>query len=299
MINSDLSSWKLFCLKRINDEYTELDINNKKYFIPKAIDFRYKENYQLELNVNEITNLNFLDNFEKQLKKNNINKIYFRVNPFELNTDNQLNAINILKRNNYKLLQVNILNLDLKKNNIELRKNIRKSYKGLINKERRSTQVVFNYKNDNKKKLFNDWVKIYSNALSRGNTILNNELYLLLEQAIYNDECLLSVAYQSKQAIGGMLFGFNSIKADYNAAANIPRIENEKSRGVGHLLMWESILKLKEIKKENLELGSFKSPNANVDINKLKNDKIDNILNFKRGFGANRLLSNYFFKVLG
>ena len=161
MINSDLSSWKLFCLKRINDEYTELDINNKKYFIPKAIDFRYKKNYQLELNVNEIINLNFLDNFEKQLKKNNINKIYFRVNPFELNTDNQLNAINILKRNNYKLLQVNILNLDLKKNNIELRKNIRKSYKGLINKERRSTQIVFNHKNDNKKKLFKDWVKIY------------------------------------------------------------------------------------------------------------------------------------------
>lgn len=66
--------------------------------------------------------------------------------------------------------------------------------------------------------------------------------------------------------------------ADYNAAANIVRIENEKSTGTGHLFMWKSILKLKEIKIENIELGLFKNPNTDVEINTLRNNKVENII---------------------
>ena len=42
-----------------------------------------------------------------------------------------------------------------------------------------------------------------------------------------------------------MTFNINKYYASYSAAANNTIIEKDRSRGVGHLLLWEAILELK------------------------------------------------------
>ena len=298
MSQLDLSSWKEFCLKRLNSEYLSIDIFGKKYHVSKFFNNNNKENYQIELKSNNIIKSNFLDVLEKEFKKNEINKIYLRIDPLELNQEYVIKASNLLKKKKFLENKIIVILLNLTKDISELRKNLRKSYKSLINKEEKALNIQFSLENLNKKKLFNDWVQMYSKALLRGNVILDDKTYKLLEKSIDKDECLLTIAYENEQPKGGMLFGLDTLKSRYYAAVNIPSIENEKSRGVGHLLMWKSIIKLKEIKITSLELGSYYRPESEIDDNLKEKSKVDNIIKFKLGFGADKVLAKYFYKLI-
>ena len=86
-----------------------------------------------------------------------------------------------------------------------------------------------------------------------------------------------------------MTFAINKFYTSYSSAANSSEIEAQKNRNIGHLLLWESIIKLKELKKNFIDLGEASFEN-------IKNDKLKNIIKFKRGFGAEEINTEYFEK---
>ena len=292
-----ISNLRLYYIQRSNNTYIKINVNNKNYFITESVDDKNKDFYQIEINIEEILKDNFILKFEKILKEKKIKKIYFRLNIFQLDLNQYSEALNLLKENNYQTTKIQILKVNLNQDYIELKKNLRRSYKSLINKENKFLQVKFSNDCDNKKKIFEDWREIYSMALLKGDIILNKETYKTLEKAIQQDECLLSVAYDNSKPLGGMLFAFNKNYARYDAAANINEVEIDKSRSVGHYLMWNSIVQLKKMKFNNLEIGSYYNFKLNKDISLNKIEKLNNITNFKKGFGAEVINTNYFFKL--
>ena len=78
-----------------------------------------------------------------------------------------------------------------------------------------------------------------------------------------------------------MLFNIQGDIANYSSAANSIEIESDKTRNIGHNLMWNSILFLKSIQIRNLNFGIMPHKNQ------IDNDrKLQNIFFFKTGFGA-------------
>ena len=201
-----ISNLRLYYIQRSNNTYIKINVNNKNYFITESVDDKNKDFYQIEINIEEILKDNFVLKFEKILKEKRIKKIYFRLNIFQLDLNQYSEVLNLLKENNYQTSKIEILKLNLTEDYIELKKNLRRSYKSLINKENKFLKVKFSNDCDNKKKIIEDWIEIYSTALLKGDIILNKETYKTLEKAIQQDECLLSVAYENSKPLGGMLF---------------------------------------------------------------------------------------------
>lgn len=179
--------------------------------------------------------------------------------------------------------------INLKEKAENLRKNLRKSYKSLINKEKKKNKILFSSQKLFNENHFNDWINLYSSALLRGGKKLDNETIKLKEKALINNDLFISLAYDGENLLGGMSFNINKYYVSYSAAANNTNIEKDRSRAVGHLLLWETIIELKKSKYSFLDLGSFSE--------NIQNEKLKNINKFKRGFGPQELITNYFEKT--
>lgn len=245
----------------------------------------------VEFTDKEILKKGFLDILEKNLILSKITYIYFRLIPLIENEKDRKNTLILLENKNFKVRQNFSMLIDLKEKTEDLRKNLRKSYKSLINKEqKKKNEVLFSNQkmfNDNH---FDDWIKLYSSALLRGGKKLDNETIKLKEKALINNDMLISLAYDGKNLLGGMTFNINKYYVSYSAAANNTIIEKDRSRAVGHFLLWETIIELKRSKYSFLELGTFG--------NNIQNEKIKNINKFKKGFGPQAVITNYFEKSL-
>jgi len=295
MKDPTISYSKLYLSSRFNIEYKKLIFRNRVYQIP-SIDEDNSRSYTdlIEIDPDQLLDDISINLFEINLSKNNITKIYFRLNPFFLK-EIQLKVRKLLMSKNFQHDEVNILQIDLNKNLINLKKSIRRSYKSLINKESKVLNVKFSSDKIDNQKLFLDWIEIYQKAISRSNVFLSKKTSYLLEKAIINKEYLLGVAYEKNFAVGGMLFKLNAGHAYYSAAANNLEIEKDKKRYVGHFLMWNFITKLKELGFSNLELGNYReeiNTNLRLSVNETKNDRI---IRFKSGFGG-ELIKGFYFK---
>ena len=296
-MTSKISNWKLYTLESEYRDYTKFEINKLTYYLPNNVNVNGKKNvFTVQFDPKEVVKKKFVEKLENSLKKFKIKKIFFRLNPIQTSKLHLSKAIKKLQNEKYIMSKINLILLDLKKDNKELRKNLRKSYKSLINKESKSLNILFSNENKFRKKLFQDWVSIYSKAILRGNKILSEKTYNILEKAIYDEECLLSIAYDKKEPVGGMLFSLSKNFAIYESSANIAKVESDRTRSVGHFLMWNSILKLKEIGINYFELGTYYDVIPNTIYLKNWIKKETGITNFKKGFGAEIISSYYFAK---
>ena len=242
----------------------------------------------VEFTDKEILKEGFLDVLEKNLILSKVAHIYFRLIPLVENKKDREKALILLKKKNFKVKQNFSMFINLREKTENLRKNLRKSYKSLINKEKKKNKILFSNQKIFNEKHFNDWINLYNSALLRGGKKLDVESIKIKEKALKNNDVLISLAYDEKNLLGGMTFNINKYYASYSAAANNTIIEKDRSRGVGHLLLWEAILELKRSKHSFLDLGSFGE--------NIQNEKLKNINKFKRGFGPHELITNYFEK---
>jgi len=296
-MNLDISSWKLFILESQGKEYVSFKINSETYQLSKNVEvFGRKNVFSIELDPSEIIKNNFLDQFEKKLKINNINKVYFRIKPLQKQEKETRKAITLLKKRGFDISEINLIMLNLDSDEINLRKNLRKSYKSLINKESRILNIKSSIDNSEIKELFKDWIDTYKKAISRGGKKISNQTFDHLFNAIKKNECILVGAYNKNNFMGGMIFSISKNFAIYNSSANIEIVENDKTRSVGHFLMWNSILILKKFGIKHLELGTFYNVDANSDYLKKWISKEDGITKFKNGFGGDIIKSYYILK---
>ena len=244
----------------------------------------------IEFTDKEILRKGFLDVLEKNLILSKVAHIYFRLIPLIENKNDREKTLILLQKKNFKLKQNFSMFINLKEKAENLRKNLRKSYKSLINKEQKKNKVLFSNQKIFNENHFNDWINLYSSALLRGGKKLNSETIKLKEKALINNDLLITLAYEGENLLGGMTFNINKYYVSYSSAANNTIIEKDRSRAVGHLLLWESIIELKRSNYSFLDLGSF---NENI-----QNEKLKNINKFKRGFGPHELITNYFEKSL-
>ena len=110
-----------------------------------------------------------------------------------------------------------------------------------------------------------------------------------MKKAVKENQLIISLAYQNNILLGGVTFNVNTFYVSYSSAANSRFIEKDKSRYIGHYLLWESIIKLKELNFKYLDLGS------EVAMDNVK-EKEKNVVKFKKGFGPSELTTYHFSK---
>jgi hypothetical protein len=291
------SYWELFTLENENGNYISFEINKKRYNLLKDVEVFGKKNiYSIEFDSSDILTNKFLEKLDDILIKYKIKKIYFRLKPNEKDRDKIREAIKLLSNKQYIKSKINLILLNLEKEENILKKNLRKSYKSLINRENKILSVKSSFKPQNKEKIFEDWKDIHAKAILRGGKTIPLKTYDLLFKAIKAKECVVFIAYQNEECVGGMLFSLNNNFAIYESSVNIDIIENDKSRAVGHCLMWNGILELKKIGIKNFELGTYYDVTASTKYLKDWINKEDGITNFKKGFGGDIIPAYYFAK---
>lgn len=243
----------------------------------------------IEFTDEEIQKNGFLETLEKNLNTSNTKEIYFRLMPIVLNKQKREETIYFLKNKKYKVFELKSLFINLKNSYNFLKKNLRKSYKSLINKEKKSNSIIFSVDKNFKSENFQDWIKLYRSVLFRGNKNLNNISIEIMKKAVKENQLIISLAYQNNILLGGVTFNVNSFYVSYSSAANSRFIEKDKSRYIGHYLLWESIIKLKELNFKYLDLGS------EVAMDNVK-EKEKNVVKFKKGFGPSELTTYHFSK---
>ena len=243
----------------------------------------------IEFTDKEILKQGFLDVLEKELTLSKVTYIFFRLIPLVENKKDREKILILLKKKNFKVKKNFLIFINLKEKAENLRKNLRKSYKSLIKNEKKKNKILFSSQKLFNENHFNDWINLYSSALLRGGKKLDNETIKLKEKALINNDLFISLAYDGENLLGGMSFNINKYYVSYSAAANNTNIEKDRSRAVGHLLLWETIIELKKSKYSFLDLGSFSE--------NIQNEKLKNINKFKRGFGPQELITNYFEKT--
>ena len=202
----------------------------------------------IEFTDKEILKQGFLDVLEKELTLSKVTYIFFRLIPLVENKKDREKILILLKKKNFKVKQNFSMFINLKEKAENLRKNLRKSYKSLINKEKKKNKILFSSQKLFNENHFNDWINLYSSALLRGGKKLDNETIKLKEKALINNDLFISLAYDGENLLGGMSFNINKYYVSYSAAANNTNIEKDRSRAVGHLLLWETIIELKKSK---------------------------------------------------
>ena len=263
----------------------------------KYINFKYKNNsYPLDIinntsgNINAVefsstllNDKNFILKLNKFLLKNNIDKISFNIfkDDFIKNKNDQ--EILLLKNNVFNIERVEKIILFLGSDINLLFSKIRKSYKSIINYNKKICEIK-NYYLENKSisnNMIDEWIDLYSEKINKN---INNETKNYFKKSIDCKEAILISCYFENQFTGGVVFNINQVKATYSLSANIIN-NNLKSSTAGHLLIWEAINFLLSKKIKYIDFGSILNLSGNkININQFK--KIKNIEKFKFGFGG-------------
>ena len=291
-----MNHFKLYSLEKIKSEYVEFNFKDKLYILEKNGASNGKKNFfSLELTDEEIKNKKFLASLNQSIRSFGIKKLYLRLNPIvRIEEINPLRKI--LNNDNFRVSDINVILLNLKEKKELLRQKLRKSYKSLINKESKKLSIKFSNNKEHLSIVFNDWINIYSTALKRGNSFISSKASELLLKSISNEKSLIAIAYDDLGVAGGALFSIENELSIYQSAANANKIEIDKKRGVGHFIIWNSIIKLKEMGVKYLELGTFYDVEPKTNYLKKWMEKEHKINQFKKGFGGKINNTLYFEK---
>lgn len=297
-MNQIINYWDKFYSLQESDTYIKFNFENKVYLINKDVNLNNKLNYfSVEISYTDIIGTDFLKNLEKLLKINSFEKIFLRIKPNLDQTLSTKKLINFLNSQNYSTSLIDVMIVDLRKDILELRSKIRKSYKSSINKEEKKIQILFSNNEKNVEKVFIDWKNIYSAAISRGGKKISELNFNFLKEALIKKQCFISMGYEKNEALGGMLFSIYSDYIFYASSVRIPKIEIDKKRSIHHCLMWASIVELKK-KYRFLELGAFyKEIDRNDKLNEWS--RLEEKFNkFKLGFNPDIIKTIYFYKKI-
>jgi hypothetical protein len=272
----------LFIADYLNCDIENLLFNEKHfYFIVSNHELGKQLSSLIELDPNIIT-AEFLEVLENMSKEKYYKKISFRIKPSSQIISSEVLKL-LLSRGYCSQLSFTSL-LDLNQPVDILWSNLRKSFKSIINKETKRTSIKFYDSLSSDISLFNNWISLYSNAIRRGGKELSNTAINSMHDAIKNNMGFVITAYENETLLGAMLFNYYNHSAYYSAAANSDDIESCKDRYIGHFLMWEGIKKLKSFGSTELEVGPLEFENQLYCQSDLK---LQNITNFKLGFGGN------------
>ena len=239
----------------------------------------------------------FIENMENELLLHNCNQVFFRIVPKISYSANDYKKLDLLLSSGYAMTTglVNILRIDTSDKRMWTK--LRKSYKNLINKEKKIlTYSIIDSNNikDNENNFLN-WIDLYSSAIKRGNRFLTNEMIDTQREMIESNRAFLVIAYQNKEPVSGVMFDITEKKAYYSLSATLLTIET-KNRAVSHYLIWKSLEYMVNINIEWLEFGAINYRNEVFHKADMKNI---NISQFKKGFGGEIVPVFYMSKTLG
>lgn len=115
--------------------------------------------------------------------------------------------------------------------------------------------------------------------------------------ALTNNQCLIGLVYENNKVLGGMLFSIYDKYSFYSSGVRIPEIENDK-RNIHQFLMWNSILELKKLGLNKLEMGATYDEIGSSEFLKKWSLLEERFNRFKRGFGVENKNCYYFVKKL-
>lgn len=204
-----------------------------------------------------------LDKNQNQLNKK-IKISFCRTNDYNL-------AINIQKEcKDISINKEHHLFIDLSKDLIQLKRNLRRSYKSFVNKQY-DIYVV-------QKSEIDDVIEICRNIHFKvsGRYTRPIESWSKMSEALKKNNAILIIKKNNSKIIGYTFFWLNKINAYYASSAIIDR------KGA-HPLIWRAIIELKKKGLKKLFIDNY--------INFQDEDpKINGIRNFKKGFGPEEMI---------
>ena len=170
---------------------------------------------------------------------------------------------------------VYIGNIDLTINEKDIFKNIRKSYKSLINWGTKSFDLKTIDKNNYNMQEFKSFKHLHFEA--SGRQTRSDKTWDIQLQMIENNTAYLVLAFEKTKLVAGVFIQHDHSNAFYGVAVS-DRSIMEEGKSLTHSTLWYAInvAKLKGIK--NFSFG---------DISKSSDDKLNNINLFKKGFCTN------------
>lgn len=171
--------------------------------------------------------------------------------------------------------------VDLTQDTEQLRKAIRKRYWEYIRAMNKKYDVTFSTETGMSESIFDDWSTLYSLVRKRGKKPVSGVSFKLLKTAMDQGHLIIASLYSDNKLLSAVELIYAGERAAYLHGATHP--EQEGQEALSHLLIWESILVLKKLGVQYLELGPiiFKGCSTTKGIG-----KEESVSHFKKGFGG-------------
>jgi hypothetical protein len=157
-------------------------------------------------------------------------------------------------------------------------RNIRKSYRPLINKALRNNEVLVVDSDNYDFNLCEEYRRLHSIAAGRETRI--KESFYQQYRLVECNQGYLVFIINNNQFLGAYFFYYLNECAFYASAATRP--ECDVQSGIGHLGLWRGIQKAKELGAHYMDFGKFLLDKADP--------KLANIEFFKLGFGGRKVV---------
>jgi hypothetical protein len=274
--------WWIFNYLLLKQKYETFTHKNVYYHFDINKNFAGNLN-AVEIKIDIILDKLFNEKLNKFLFQNNINHIGFNVIKNNQNLTFNNYETDLLSSYGFKINKLEKIILFLKKDTKILFSNLRKSYKSIINYNKKICEIKNSYllNFDEVQSMINDWLNLYGKKINKK---INIETKSCFKKSIFNKEIILICAYFKGEYLGGVVFNINKNKATYSLSANINNI-NLKSSTAGHIMIWEAISFLSLNNIDFIDFGEILNFNSNLNYNK-ELLKIKNIEKFKLGFGG-------------
>lgn len=168
--------------------------------------------------------------------------------------------------------------INLLDNEKEIWKNIRKSYKSLINWGNRNFDILIYDKNNISSEIFNEFRKLHITAAgreTRGDKSWNTQFEMIKKHQAF----LIGAKYFNKFVSFGLFYSTDFMTHYAVSASNREMFD----KPLFHSLMWNAIKYAKKIGCNIFDLGNIEFHNSNENLSKKQID----IIKFKKGFGGN------------
>ena len=161
-MDSKSKSTNEFLIKSEKADYISFFFNKHEFKLIKVNnDCGLNNTDYIEFTDKEVLEQGFLEALEKNCNLSNVSNIHFRLIPLIKDHENRIKSINFLTQNNFKNKKNYSLFINLDKSKEILKKNIRKSYKSLINKEKKKNKILFLTQNNFNKKNYEEWINLF------------------------------------------------------------------------------------------------------------------------------------------
>ncbi len=172
--------------------------------------------------------------------------------------------------------------LDLSKSKVDLKKQIRKSYKSLINWGRKhfQTQII------DGRSVTDAHIEEFRqlHIAAAGQETRSRQTWKMQQEQILANEAFLVSGYHDDQLISAALFIYNKLNCFYGVSASNREMFDKP---LSHHILWTAILHAQSLRCRNFEMGEQMYPGKHSPA---PTQKELGISKFKRGFGGDTLM---------